>query len=234
MNQKDFIKSKIELLAKDDQKTFNDMSSALDTMAEKGMRQNTVKLPTDGNFFKISFDAVKIKEDRLVITASRSQDGMYSNRYNPAEKEYRVEFDGTRAAYLIGLYNPSHRLGRWPYISWEVRAYANNPANANQRVYVRGFHASKEIKRMLRAMGEYYNTNNVCNSYINDNQLRFKTGMQINKTPEQIEREWSKGLMESLGYQYVEARDSGHPKGQWNGVESHWFKLERDRIFNDG
>jgi len=53
-------------------------------------------------------------------------------------------------------------------------------------------------------------------------------GIAQNKSVDQIEKEWSRGMMESLGYQHVEA--SGFPKGTWNSVKVHWFKDVKDAL----
>ncbi len=73
-----------------------------------------------------------------------------------------------------------------------------------------------------------YGTSNIFNSYINDNLLRFQMGIKAKKAPQQIEKEWSQGLMESLGYNYVEAFDTGYPKGHWKEVKVHWCKKKPD------
>ena len=73
-----------------------------------------------------------------------------------------------------------------------------------------------------------YGTTNILNSYINDNLLRFQMGIRIGKTPQEIEKKWSNGLMESLGYRFVEAFDSGNTKGSWLEVKSHWCKHAKD------
>jgi hypothetical protein len=77
-------------------------------------------------------------------------------------------------------------------------------------------------------MERIYGTRNIVNSYINDNLMRFQMGINAGKTPQQIEKGWSKGMMESLGYKCVEAFDTGMPKGNWNGVSVHWCKHEND------
>lgn len=53
-------------------------------------------------------------------------------------------------------------------------------------------------------------------------------GLNVGKNPQQIEKEWSKGMMEGLGYNHVEAFDTGLPKGDWRGVSIHWCKNEID------
>lgn len=68
----------------------------------------------------------------------------------------------------------------------------------------------------------------VFNKYINDNLLRFQIGIKAGKTPQEIEKVWSIGLMEGLGYRYVKAEDTGHPIGRWKEVSVHWCKHERD------
>lgn len=73
-----------------------------------------------------------------------------------------------------------------------------------------------------------YGTSNILNSYINDNLFRFQSGIRSKKTPRDIEKAWSHGLMEGLGYQHVEAFDTGHPKGDWKEVKVHWCKRKQD------
>ena len=65
-------------------------------------------------------------------------------------------------------------------------------------------------------------------SYINDNLLRFQAGIRAGKTPQQIAKDKSMGMMESLGYTHVEAHDKGYPSGSWKEVAVHWCKLEQD------
>lgn len=132
--------------------------------------------------------------------------------------------------YLFGEYHNHHPLGKWPYISWDVRAYANNPQDPNMRVYVYvyGFRAHNEIRRLISAMQLFYGTKNIINGYINDNLQRFRLSLAQNKSIDQIEKEWSQRMMESLGYKYVEA--SGSPKGTWNSVKVHWFKDKKDAL----
>ena len=149
-------------------------------------------------------------------------------RFDPSLQEFRIEFQGTRAAYIFGGYHSRHSIGGWPFISWDVRAYANNPQNPNMRVYVSGFYAHEEIKRLITTMEGHYGTRNVLNSYINDNLQRFKMGIAQKKTVDQVEKAWSKGMMESLGYQHVEA--SGLHKETWNSVKVHWFKDVKDAL----
>jgi hypothetical protein len=38
--------------------------------------------------------------------------------------------------------------------------------------------------------------------------------------------------MESLGYKYVEAINE-NPKSNWDEVSVHWFKSEKDRIYDE-
>jgi hypothetical protein len=228
MSKKDFIKSKLDFLKKDNQEVFKDLVEPLEQMADNGEISKTINIPTDGNWFTINFKAVQVKENRLVITAKRKQEGFVAPSYNPLEKEYVIEFVGTRAAYIRGFYKERHPLCGWPYIYWDVRSYANHPRDASTRVYVQGFYAHKEIKRLIQAMEQEYGTSNILNSYIQDNLLRFQMGIKTGKAPEEIERTWSKGMMESLGYRYVEAFDAGFPKGEWRDVKSHWCKKQHD------
>jgi len=85
---------------------------------------------------------------------------------------------------------------------------------------------------MISAMEAYYGTCNIVNGYIEDNKKRFQTGIAARKTPEQIEREWSQGMMESLGYRYVEA--AGAPRGSWDNIKVHWFKVPKDALHEQG
>lgn len=96
------------------------------------------------------------------------------------------------------------------------------------RVYVHGFRAHNEIRRLILAMQSFYGTKNIVNGYINDNLQRFRLGLAQKKSIDQVEKEWSQGMMESLGYTYVEA--SGSPKGTWNNVKVHWYKDEKDAL----
>lgn len=77
-------------------------------------------------------------------------------------------------------------------------------------------------------MESVYGTTNILNTYINDNLVRFQMGIKAGKAPQEIEKVWSRGLMESLGYRFVEANDTDGPKGNWNGVAVHWCKYQRD------
>ena len=114
MSIKEFLKNKISLLEKD--KQFTPLIKPLEQMVEKEASQKTIKIEPDGNWFKLSFDAVEVKKDRLVvITAEREKDGHFQQPINGAN--YVVQFKGTRAAYLRGYYHPNHRAGGWPFIS---------------------------------------------------------------------------------------------------------------------
>ncbi len=223
MDRKTFIENKLALLKKDDTKGLGVLAEPL---SKAYFDDKTVKVNADGNWFEVTFDAVQVKEDRAVISAHRIYDGMVPGRFDPSLREFRIEFQGTRAAYLFGEYHNHHPIGCWPYISWDVRAYANNPLNSKMRVYVSGFRAQNEIRRLITFMQSFYGTKNIINSYINDNLQRFKMGIAAKKTVDQIEKEWSQGMMERLGYQYVEA--SGSPKGTWINVKVHWFKDMKD------
>ncbi len=197
-------------------------------MAKQGELGKTVNIPVDGNWFTISFDAIQVKEDRLVISAKHKHTGLITNPRDPTEKQYVVEFIGTRAAYLRGHYTPNHVRYGWPYIHWDIRSYATHPENKALRIYVKEFWANDEIKKLIFAMEGVYGTTNILNSYINDNLLRFQMGIRIGKTPQEIEKKWSNGLIESLGYRFVEAFDSGNTKGSWLEVKSHWCKHAKD------
>ncbi|MBI3562621.1 MAG: hypothetical protein HY080_12990 [Gammaproteobacteria bacterium] len=85
-----------------------------------------------------------------------------------------------------------------------------------------------ELQKLILAMEGEYGTSNILNSYINDNLFRFQSGIRSKKTPRDIEKAWSHGLMEGLGYQHVEAFDTGHPKGDWKEVKVHWCKRKQD------
>jgi hypothetical protein len=43
-----------------------------------------------------------------------------------------------------------------------------------------------------------------------------------------IETEWSRGMMESIGFRFVEGFDVGQPKGDWSEVSVHWARLEQN------
>lgn len=223
MSRKDFLLRKIGLLKKDGQEVFSELSDTAESMAENNTSSETVEIGADGNWFTVSFDAIEVKKDRLVITAERKVDRFLGT-------QYVVEFNGTRAAYLRGYYEYSHRIGGWPYIHWDVRSYANHPRDNSKRVYVQGFYAHDEIKKLIQKMEAMHGTSNIVNSYINDNLARFKMGIMQGKNPEEIEKGWSRGMMESLGYKFVEASDMGMPKGKWNEVKVHWFKNSQDRL----
>ncbi len=219
---KDFILNKLALLKKDNQQTFSELAEPLVKMLENGEATKIVKVPNDNNWFKVSFDAVRVAEDRLVITAEREHSGVYDGAYV-------VDFKDTRAAYLQGYYEPRHRRYGFSYITWDVRAYANSLKDGS-RVYVHGFRAHKEIEQMIKKMEQLYSTSNIVNKYINDNLTRVKHGIKCGRKPEQIEKNWSRGMMERLGYRHVELIDTGRPQGEWNNATSHWFKHHFDRV----
>lgn len=218
-----FIKSKLPLISKDKQEVFKDLVEPLSKMADDRVLSKTIHIPADGNWFKITFSGALIKENRLVIKAERIKEGIFGDHYI-------VEFDGTRAAYLRGYYESSHRVGKWPYISWDVRSYVNNPYDPSKRIYVEGFYAHNELKKMINRMEANFGTRNILNTYINDNLLRLQVGVRSGKTAEEVEKEWSRGMMESLGYQHVEALDTGVKKGCWHGAKVHWFKVKGDSL----
>lgn len=228
MSKYDFIKDKLSLMSKDKQEVFDELAPPLEAMAEHGETKKKVQVPSDGNWFSISFDAIDQKKDRLIISARRIQNGMVPAPYDPTEKQYIVEFEGTRAAYLRGYYKSRHPIGEWPFIWWDIRSYANHPNDPAIRVYVKDFRAHAEIRKLILTMERFHATSNIVNSYINDNLLRFQEGIKAGKTPQQIEKEWSKGMMESLGYHYVEAFEVGRETGTWQGVSVHWCKKEQD------
>lgn len=228
MNIKDFIKGKLAILAKDKQNGFDEFVEPLSEMAKQEEHTKKIQIPTDGNWFTISFEAIEVAKDRLVIKADRVTNGMVVSSYDPTDQQYVVDFHGTRAAYLRGYYKPYHPMGGWPYISWDIRSYANHPSSPSTRIYVQDFRAHDEIKKLIVAMEQIYGTKNIVNTYINDNLLRFQNGLRANQSPQAIEKNWSKGMMELLGYNFVEAFDTGHPEGNWSGVSVHWCKLEQD------
>jgi hypothetical protein len=221
---KDFINAKLALLKKDNQKTFADLAEPLAKMLEKGEAKKVVKIEPYDSWFTLSFDAVELEKDRLVISAQRNMDGL------KPDGNYQVSFEGTRTAYLYGFYVPRHRAFGKPYITWDIRAYANHPNHPDARVHVHGFRAHNELKRLIKTMETKHHTSNVSNKYIKDNLQRFQIGVKLGKDPVDIEKNWSRGLMESLGYNYVEALDIGAPKGAWNDVEVHWCKKKSDCV----
>jgi len=228
MADKEFILKKLNLMQKDKQPVFDKLAEPLAKMAEQGEQSKKIKIPADGRWFKVSFDAVEVKKNRLVITATRLNDALTVASYDPSEKQYIVNFEGTRAAYLLGFFKQRHPLYGWPYIGWDIRSYANHPTNPAVRVYVRGFVAHDELRKMILAMERVCGTTNIYNKYINDNLMRVQNGIKVGKTIREIEKIWSKGMMESLGYHYVEAFDTGHPRGKWEEIHVHWCKFERD------
>jgi hypothetical protein len=226
MDRKDFILSKLKLAKQDKQKTFSNLSEPLAKMIEKDEASEIVKVPVDGNWFKIEFDAVKVKEDRLVISAKKMESPIQNDTY-------MINFEGTRAAYLAARYNhPSFRCP-YPYIDWDIRSYAKHPHKTNMRVYVHEFRLQKEIPVMIKKMEERYNTSHCYNKYVNDNLQRLQTGIKQGKSPEQLELIKSNGMMESLGYTYVDVLDRGNPKGEWRDIYVHWCKSKNQRIVND-
>lgn len=223
MTIKKFIDEKLDLIKKDDQSIFTDIVDPLSKKLKGSPESSVFDIQADGNWFKISFTALEVKKDRLVINAERIRNGFFG-------EQYIVEFEGTRAAYLRGYYESTHRSGKWPYIHWDIRSYANHPNDKNKRVYVRGFYAHDELQKMIQRMEHRFGVKNIVNTYINDNLLRLQAGASMKKTPSQIEREWSKGMMEKLGYKYVEAIDTSPRKGAWQGAKVHWYKLAQDSL----
>jgi hypothetical protein len=130
MSKVDFIKSKLGLLKKDDQSIFDSLADPLSKMAESSQTSNTIHIPADGNWFNVSFDAVEQKSDRLVISAKRTKNGVYGSPSDPDGRQYIVEFEGSRAAYLRGMYKHHHRKGGWPYVYWDIRSYTNHPQHS--------------------------------------------------------------------------------------------------------
>lgn len=223
MANNDFFKKKLGLLKKDKQEVLGDLASPLEEHIKGSNGTTPIEIPIDGNWFKVSFSAIQLKEDRLVINAERIRNGFIGD-------QYVVEFKGTRAAYLRGYYEPTHRAGRWPFIHWDIRSYANHPTDPTKRVYVSGFYAHQELRKMIRRMEQRYGVKNIVNTYINDNLIRLQVGIRAGKTPSKIEKDWSKGMMESLGYHYIEALDTGITKGAWQGAKVHWFKNKEDAL----
>ena len=101
MSKEDFIKDKLSLMQKDNQNGFNDFVEPLQSMVEKNEASKIIQIPADGNWFKLSFKAVEVKHNRLVISAKRIENGLITSSHDPSLKEYAVEFSGTRAAYLF-------------------------------------------------------------------------------------------------------------------------------------
>ena len=67
MSKEDFIKSKLALMNKDSQDGFKDFVEPLQSMVDKSEASRTVQIPADGNWFTLSFNAVEVKQNRLVI-----------------------------------------------------------------------------------------------------------------------------------------------------------------------
>lgn len=86
MSDKDFIINKLLLMKKDKQAVFDKLVDPLQEMAAQAEPGKKVKIPVDGNWFKVSFDAVEVKQNRLVISAQRISDGLVVNPHNPTEK----------------------------------------------------------------------------------------------------------------------------------------------------
>jgi len=223
MSNKKFIAEKLGLIRKDNQSVFASIVDPLSKTMEDSPEKLSFKVPVDGNWFKLSFTALELKKDRLVINAERIRNGFLG-------AQYIVEFKGTRAAYLRGYYERFHQGGKWPYIHWDIRSYANHPIDKNKRIYVSGFHAHDELQKMIQRMEQRFGTKNIINTYINDNLLRLQIGVRVGKTPAEIEKKWSKGMMEQLGYKYVEALDTGPKKGAWHSAKVHWHKLKLDAL----
>ncbi len=228
MSDNNFIKDKLNILHQDKQPGFAPLHEALSEMAKSGEQARKIQIPADGNWFSLSFDAIEQKKDKLVISARRIKDGWKPNKFDPSGKVYTVEFEGTRAAYLVGYFNECHRQYGWPYIYWDIRSYITVPQFPGSRIYVENFFAHAEIKKLIQTLEDKYGTGNVFNSYINDNLKRFQQGIQSQKTPTQIETDWSRGMMESLGFRHVEAFDKGYPAGKWYEVAVHWTKLAQN------
>ncbi len=73
---KNFINNKLKLLKKDNQNLFSGLAEPLAKMVENGEVSKVVKIPSDGNWFNLSFDAVEVAKNRLVISAERNRDGL--------------------------------------------------------------------------------------------------------------------------------------------------------------
>lgn len=138
-------------------------------MAQQGELTKKIHIPADGNWFSVSFDAIEVKKDRLVISAKRIKDGLTSVPYDPTERQYIVGFESSRAAYLRGFFKPHHPIYGWPYIGWDIHSYTNHPAEPMLRVYVQGF-AHTQIPETYpgngkRAWNEWYLTNTLMTIY---------------------------------------------------------------------
>jgi hypothetical protein len=230
MSQEKFINSKLSMLTQDKQSVFSEIAAPLSAMMEKGDVSKIVKIPSDNNWFKLSFDAIQVAEDRMIISAERLTDGLIKIPGDRNHGNYIVEFNGTRAAYLRGFFEPRHRIGGWSFIHWDVRSYAVSPLDKKARVYVKNFRAPSELKRLIMAMEGFHGAQNIVNSYINDNLSRFQAGIKNGHSVTEIELAWSKGLMENLGYRYVEALGQGSNPCDWHKTEVHWCKQECDLI----
>jgi len=75
-----------------------------------------------------------------------------------------------------------------------------------------------------------HGTGNINNKYTNDNLLHFQLGIKSKKL-QQIDKEWSNGLMEGLSCQHVEAFDIDYPKRKWKEIEIHLCKKKQDLRF---
>lgn len=76
MSQEKFIDGKLGILKQDKQPVFSEIAAPLATMMDKGAVSEIVKIPSDNNWFKLSFDAVQVGEDRMIISAERLTDGL--------------------------------------------------------------------------------------------------------------------------------------------------------------
>jgi len=223
MSFKKFIIEKLNIIKQDNQPEISRLVDPLTKKADDIDPSTSIIVPADKKKFQVSFPAIEVKKDRLVINAERVLDGFIG-------EQYVVEFKGTRAAYLRGSHNHSYRYGGWSYIEWDIRSYAEHPTEKNKRVYVKDFYAHAELKKLIQRMEQKFGTKNILNTYINDNLLRLKAGIQMGKTIEEIERLWSKGMMEQLGYKYVEALDEESIKNETYGTKIHWFKSSLDAL----
>jgi hypothetical protein len=215
VSYKDFLNKKIKTIIKDGQ--MGDFVEPLQEMMEAGDEEKAIRITPDGNWFKVSFDAVQVKKDRLLISAKK----VTSHQFD--QHTYSIGFEGTRAAYLWAKVSQP-RFHGWSYLHWDVRAYREFQGH---RVYVREFRAREELKTMIREMESMTGVRNIFNSYINDNFNRIKHGVEAGKNAVDLEKEWSKGLFEGLGYRHCEV-DLVGDGGQIMDVNSHWCKDEHD------
>lgn len=217
MLKQEFILEKLSVIKKDKQSGFIDLADPLSKMIENAPEESFYKVRMKDSWFTVNFTAMEVGENRLIINAERIQDGFQGDRYV-------VQFDGTRAAYLVGYYGEGYRTHSCPHIHWDIRSYTDHPDDKDKRIYVNGFRADSELRKMIQKMEERRGTKNIINSYVNDNLIRVRLGLSMGKTLAEIEKEWSKGMMERLGYRHVEALELSH------SVVVHWYKTKGDSL----